>query len=242
MITTLVAAILGHLLAAYAVLAAPWLGRLWYEKARRKVAAGLPNAKVDLYRQLVVEQIVGTSLVAVIWRLGAIPENTLGLVAPRHWGWNLAATLLIVGPLLRSALKLRSKADKIRKKLEDMVGALLPNTHRERVWFGGVSVGAGISEELVFRGFLFYYFGIYVPRMNTLEKVLVISVCFGLAHLYQGWQGMLGTGIVGLAMGGLYIATGSLLMPMVVHAAIDWRALLMLPPQPPAEVAQEVGV
>jgi membrane protease YdiL (CAAX protease family) len=242
MTTKLMATILGHLLAAYAVLAAPWLGRLWYEKARRRVAAGLPNAKIRLYRQLVVEQIVGTSLVLAIWRLGAIPESALGLVVPRHLGWNLAATLLIVGPLLRSALKLRSKSDKIRKKLEDMVGALMPDTHRERLWFGGVSVGAGISEELVFRGFLLCYFGIYVPQMNTLEKVFLVSVFFGLAHLYQGWQGMLGTGIVGLAMGGLYVATGSLLMPMVVHAAIDWRALLMLPPQAPPELAPEVGV
>jgi membrane protease YdiL (CAAX protease family) len=240
--TVLVAAMLGHLLAVYAILGAPWLGRWWYEKARKKVAAGLPNAKVDLYRQLVVEQIVGTSLVVAIWKLGAIPVSALGLVAPRHWGWNLAATFIIVGALFRSSLKLRSKADKVRKKLEELVGALMPDTQRERMWFGGVSVGAGISEELVFRGFLLYYFGQYVPQMNTLEKVLVISLFFGLAHLYQGWQGMLGTGIVGLAMGGFYVATGSLLMPMVVHAAIDWRMLLMLPPQAPPELAQAVGV
>jgi uncharacterized protein len=240
--SALIAAIVGHLLAAYAILAAPWLGRLWYQKARRKVAAGLPNAKVELYRQLVAEQVVSASLVVAIWKMGAIPKSALGLVAPRHWGWNLAATLLIVGPLLRSALKLRSKADKIRKKLDKMAGALMPDTHQERIWFGGVSIGAGISEELVFRGFLLYYFGLYVSQMNTLEKVLVVSLFFGLAHLYQGRQGVLGTGIVGLAMGGLYVATGSLLMPMVVHAASDWRVLLMLPPQAPPELAQEVVV
>jgi CAAX protease family protein len=240
--TTLIAAILGHLLAAYAILAAPWLGRLWYERARKKVAAGLPNAKIELYRQLVVEQIVGTSLVVAIWRLDAIPGSALGLVVPRHWGWNLAVILIIVGPLMRSALKLRRKADKVRKKLEEMVGALMPDTYRERVWYGGVSIGAGISEELVFRGFLLYYFGQHVPQMNTLEKVLIISLFFGLGHLYQGWQGMLGTGIVGLVMVGLYVATGGLLVPLVVHAAIDWRMLLMLPPQAPPELAQEVGV
>jgi membrane protease YdiL (CAAX protease family) len=238
----MVAAILGHLLAAYAIVGAPWLGRLWYERARRKVAAGLPEAKIELYRQLAVEQILGTGLVIAIWRLGAIPRSALGLVVPRHLEWNLAATLIIVGALLRSALKLRRKADKVRKKLDEMAGALMPDTQRERVWFGGVSVGAGISEELVFRGFLLYDFGVYVPQMNTLEKILVISLFFGLAHLYQGWRGVLGTGIVGLAMGGFYVATGSLLMPMVVHAAIDWRVLLMLPPQAPPELTQEVTV
>ena len=236
------AGILGHLLAVYAILAQPWLGRIWYERARKKIASGDPNAKVGFYRSLVAEQIGATSLVIVIWRLGDISAGALGLVAPRHWGWTLAATVILVSALLRSALKLRSKGEKIRKKLDDMAGALMPDTHRERIWFGGVSVGAGISEELVFRGFLFYYFALYVPQMNTLEKVLVVSLFFGLAHLYQGWQGALGTGIVGLVMGGLYVATGSLLMPMVVHAAIDWRVLLMLPPQPPPELAQAVGV
>src|SRR3984957_262191 len=146
--TALLATIFSHLLAAYAILGAPWLGRWGYEKARKKVAAGLPNAKVDLYRQLVVEQIVGTSLVVAICRLGAIPGSALGLVAPQHWGWNLAATFIIVAALFRSALKLRKKADKVRKKLEELVGALMPDTQRERAWFGGVSVGAGISEEL----------------------------------------------------------------------------------------------
>jgi len=230
-----------HLLAAFLVLAAPWLGHLGYQRARRKIAAGLPNAKVQLYRGLVIEQVVAVGVVFAIWRLGAIPVAKLGLVVPAHWAWNLTALVIIVALLVRSGLKLRSKAGKIRNRLAGGMGAVLPESHQERVWFGTVSVGAGIAEELLFRGFLFYYLAVYVPQMNTLEKVLLVSLTFGFAHIYQGWKGALGVGIVGLGMAVLYVMTGSLLMPVVLHAAIDLRILMIFPPEESPAIVQEVG-
>jgi membrane protease YdiL (CAAX protease family) len=221
---------LTHLLAGYAVLAAPWLGRVWYEKARRRIASGLPDAKVRLYRGLVVEQIITAVVLLAIWRSGRVPATRLGLVAPRWWAWNMVALLVIVGALAWSSLQLRPKAEKIRKRLQDSIGALLPDSHQERFWFGVVSVGAGISEELVFRGFLLYYFSLYVPQLNTLEKVLLASLVFGLAHIYQGWRCAVGAGILGLVFAGFYLATGSLLLPILIHAMVDIRALLIFPP------------
>ena len=231
--------VLTHLLAAYAVLAAPWLARIWYERARKRIASGAPEAKVRLYRGLVFEQIITTAVVLFIWRSGQVPATSLGLVAPRSWAWSMAALFVLVGALAWSAFRLRPKAAKIRKQLEGVVGALLPDSHRERSWFGAVSVGAGISEELAFRGFLFYYFTTYVPQLNTLEKVLLTSLCFGLAHIYQGWRGAVSSGIVGLVFAGLYVMTGSLLLPVVIHAAVDMRGLLMFPPDTPQAILGE---
>jgi len=230
---------LAHLLAAYAVLAAPWLGHIWYQRARKRIAAGAPDAKVRLYRSLVVEQIITAGVVLTLWGSGQVPATRLGLVAPRLWGWNMAALAVIVGALAWSSLRLRPKAAKIRKQLQDSVGALLPDSRQERLWWGMVSVGAGISEELVFRGFLLYYFTAYVPQMNTPEKVLLASLVFGLAHIYQGWRGAISAGILGLVFAGLYVMTGSLLLPIVIHAAVDSRALLIFPPDTSAEMAME---
>lgn len=231
--------VLTHLLAAYAVLAAPWLGHIWYQRARRRIASGAPDAKVRLYRGAAVEQIISTAVVLFIWRRGQVSATSLGLVAPRFWGWSMATLVVIVGALAWSAFRLRPKAAKIRRQLEASIGALLPNSHRERSWFGAISVGAGISEELTFRGFLFYYFATYVPQLDTLEKVLLTSLCFGLGHIYQGWRGALSTGILGLVFAGLYVMTGSLLLPVVIHAAVDLRGLLMFPPDNPQRVLAE---
>ena len=231
--------VLAHLLAAYAVLVTPWLGRIWDQRARKRIAAGVPDAKVRLYRSLVVEQIITSGVVLVLWRSGQLSAARLGLVAPRSWGWSGAALVVVVGALAWSSLRLRPKAARIRKQLQDSVGALLPDSRQERLWWGAVSVGAGISEELVFRGFLLYYFTAYVLHLNTPEKVLLTSLFFGLAHTYQGWRGAVNAGILGLVFAGLYVMTGSLLLPVVIHAAVDTRALLIFPPDSSPVIAVE---
>jgi membrane protease YdiL (CAAX protease family) len=230
--------ILSHLLAAYAVLAAPWLGYISFRRARRLIAAGVSGAKARLYREIVVEQILMTVVVVLLWR-GGVSAASLGLVAPRSWPWNIAVFVVVIGLLAWSSLRLRPRADEIRKKVKDSVGALLPRSRQERFWFGAISFGAGVSEELVFRGFLLYYLSVYVPHINTLERVLLISVSFGLAHIYQGRVGAIGAGTLGLVFAGIYWMTGSLLLPMALHAVVDARALLIFPPEPSSALAAQ---
>ena len=219
-----------HLLAAYAIVAGPVLGYFWYQRARRQIAAGIPDAKVRLYRELVIEQVITAAAVLLVWRSGRIPGASLGLVAPRSWALTIGVFVAVVGLLGWSSLRLRPKAEKLRKKIQDNVGALLADSHEERSWWAAVSVGAGISEELVFRGFLLYYLSLYLPHLNSAERVLLASFSFGLAHIYQGKSGAIGTGIVGLLLAGVYLLTGSLLLPVVIHAMMDARILLIFPP------------
>jgi CAAX protease family protein len=228
-----------HLLAAYAVLAGPWLGRMMYQRVRRQIAAGAPDAKVRLYRQLVAEQVITAGVVLALWRVGAVPAVNLGLVAPRSWSWSIAGLAAVVGVLVWSSLQLRPKAQELRQKVRDSVGALLPDSPQERSWWAAVSVGAGVSEELVFRGFLLYYCSLYLPHLNTPERVLLVSLSFGLAHIYQGWKGAVGTGVLGAVLAGLYLLTGSLLLPVVIHAVVDARVLLMFPPSTAPAIAVE---
>lgn len=223
-------ALIAHLLAIYAIVGMPWFGRVWYEKAKRRIAAGDPDAKLRLYREIVVEQGATTAAVLGLWLWGGITPASLGLAAPRYWAWNVILLAILVTFLVWSSLKLRPKAEKVRERLKGHLGALVPSSNRERRWFGAVSIGAGISEELVFRGFLIYYLGLYLPQINTWEKVVLTALIFGVAHLYQGWQGIMGASILGLIAAGIYVTSGSLLVPMILHAVIDWRLLLMLPP------------
>lgn len=232
-------AVLSHLLAAYAVLFAPWLGYVTYQRARKRIAAGAPNARLRLFQSIVIEQIVTTAAVLTIWLRQPLPAATLGLVAPRSWPLTAATLALIIGLLVWSGLKLRPKATRLRERAKDKIGALLPESLPERRWFAAVSVGAGVSEELVFRGFLLYYLGAYIPQLNLLEKVLLVSLFFGLGHLYQGRIAIVSTGVVGLVFAGFYLMTGSLLLPVLAHAAMDARVLLIFPP--PAQGGSPVG-
>ena len=56
---------------------------------------------------------------------------------------------------------------------------------------------------------------------------MVAAVAFGLAHAYQGGVGILTTGVLGGIMAALYLETGSLLLPVLLHAVIDLRFLLV---------------
>jgi membrane protease YdiL (CAAX protease family) len=178
------AVVLTHIVALYAIVAVPWLGRLLYQKARRRIRAGDPLAKVRLCREIVIEQVIGTVVVLWLCFSGAISPTHLGLGAPRS-GWLTAASAVGIGTLLLwSGLRLRPKAQKIREKLKDRAEALLPDTLTEQRWFAAVSIGAGINEELIFRGFLFWYCTLWLPHLNSLGCALVTSLIFGMAHLY----------------------------------------------------------
>jgi membrane protease YdiL (CAAX protease family) len=65
--------------------------------------------------------------------------------------------------------------------------------------------------------------------------VAASAVIFGLAHVYQGIGGVLVTTLMGALLGVVYLATGSLLAAMAVHALMDLRLLLV--PAPPDEGA-----
>lgn len=229
--------LVSNILAAYIILLAPWLNCIFYEKARKRFLSGDRMAKLNFYRQGVVEQIFTTAVVLGMWRFGGISRSSLGIRAPYSWLWTAAALVVLSALLLWNAAQLRRKAEKIRQRYQDSLGMLFPDSPQERSWFGALSVGAGISEELVFRGFLFYYLGAYVPHINTLEKILLTSLFFGMAHVYQGWKQAIPTGIVGLLMALMYVFSGSLLLPIVVHAITDWRLLIILPPDSSQQVA-----
>lgn len=230
---------LAHILTAYVVLAVPWITWVGYQRARKRVAAGVPDAKVRLYQALVGEQFITTVVVLALWYSGRFSATNLGLVAPRSWGWNVVALIVVVGVLAWSSLRLRPKAEKIRKSVQNGIGALLPDSRRERLWWSAVSAGAGISEEVMYRGFILYYLSLYLPHLTVLERVLLSSAAFGVAHVYQGWQGAVAAGISGLLFAGIYLMTGSLLLPAALHAAVDSRVLLIFPPDASPKILAE---
>jgi uncharacterized protein len=105
--------------------------------------------------------------------------------------------------------------------------ALLPRTRTERHLFALVGITAGVCEEWLYRGFLLAVVAALLPGLPTAGLVVVAAVAFGLAHAYQGLSGVLTTGVLGGVLAAVYLQTGSLLLPVVLHAVIDLRFLLV---------------
>jgi membrane protease YdiL (CAAX protease family) len=105
--------------------------------------------------------------------------------------------------------------------------AVLPRTAGERRLFTVVGVTAGVCEEWLYRGFFIAVVAAIGGGLPSGVLVLGAAVAFGLAHAYQGRTGIVSTGLLGGGMAAMYLQTGSLLLPVVLHALIDLRFLLV---------------
>lgn len=109
-----------------------------------------------------------------------------------------------------------------------------PATWTERRWWVFICITAGICEETLFRGFLLHYLHVLPWTLNLTLALLISSAIFGLNHLYGGASGVVSSAVAGLLLGLLFLLTGNLLLPTVLHAVMDLRMLVILRP-PPAE-------
>ena len=128
--------------------------------------------------------------------------------------------------LTRRDANLRDKTLRAFKHL----AFILPVTQEERAWFVLISVTAGICEEVLYRGFLIRYLSNGPWHFGLWIALAIASISFGLAHGYQGLSGIIGTALLGAVLAVIFVSTGSLWMPMALHAIIDLRILFLLRP------------
>lgn len=148
--------------------------------------------------------------------------------------WVWLATFVICGLLLWHSFRAGTHLDTAQSIMqslakEDGVSDVMPRTRADYRLFKMVSLTAGITEEIMFRGFLIWFFAHWVP----LWAAAVLSVvAFVLAHLYQKSITALAQ-VAGIAavLTLVYLLSGSLWPAIVLHIVIDltsnatiWRA------------------
>jgi uncharacterized protein len=140
----------------------------------------------------------------------------------------LLPVAIVVRKKLKNQLRKYATADAIKS-----LDYFFPRTWTERRWFAFLCITAGICEETLYRGFLLHYLHVLPLALDLTLALAIASVIFGLAHVYAGVSGVLGSTLFGFLMGLLFILTGNLLLPMIFHAALDLRMLVIL--RPPTE-------
>jgi membrane protease YdiL (CAAX protease family) len=100
-----------------------------------------------------------------------------------------------------------------------LAGRILPQSRLELVPFLALAVTAGVCEEFLYRGFAMA--ALTRAGLPVWSVVLLSSILFGLAHLYQGRGGLLSTLIIGTVFGTARIAYDGLVPVMVWHSAVD---------------------
>jgi membrane protease YdiL (CAAX protease family) len=107
------------------------------------------------------------------------------------------------------------------------VGAMLPRNRRELGYGLALSLNAGVVEELMFR--LAFPAVLFGATGQPLVAIIGGVAVFALLHAYQGVWGVLGSALIGAFLMLLYLASGSILVPIIAHALIDLRSLVLIP-------------
>jgi membrane protease YdiL (CAAX protease family) len=149
------------------------------------------------------------------WRSWKSVVADLGIALP-FWGiWEGAAYGVhwLVYPRLQGA------------GVAKTVDSLLPQSFTEILLWIGVSLTAGICEEMVFRGYLQRQF--HALSGSVAVAVLGQGLVFGLFHAYQGWRNVVVISVLGVLYGALAAWRKNLRANIVVHAWTDaWEGWL----------------
>ena len=215
--------ILDHIYFLILAAAYPIAGYISFTRLMRRVAAGQVVSPIAIYRSTLISHWTLFGMALAIWHATGRSWVALG------FGWDidtgfllgLALTATAIVVMMRQYGSLDNASEKTRESLRRQIGDLefmMPRNSAELGRFYAVSATAGIVEETLWRGYMFWYLGHIMPLGAA---AIVTSVVFGFGHIYQGVANVPKIILLGGIFAGLYLLTGSLWLPMLLHAVFD---------------------
>lgn len=200
----------------------------WIEHQRelKLQAKGRGRSLLFQYWQTILMLWVSTGLVIAAWVSSGRPLGHLGLTTSSNpWflgplGCAMAAGLAYGAQVLVIRRSPRAR-QQLRRRLAEQrgVSTVLPNSLGEVRTFRLVALTAGVTEEILFRGFLVWGLAHWMPVWAAAAGALLI---FTLSHLYQETpRALAGVFVGGAIMTALALMSGSLIPAMLLHALVD---------------------
>lgn len=160
---------------------------------------------------------VGTAL----WVANDRSWTALGFSVPHGWRlWaSIALFLLVAAYYVYAIATVARNADaraSVRKN--GTLTVFMPHTRTELYRWSGVALTAGFCEEFLYRG---YFIWVFAPWLGWWGAAALSVLFFAAGHAYQGWKGVLQTGIVGTIFTLVVATFGSLWPAIALHAIVD---------------------
>ncbi len=173
-----------------------------------------------LFQWLIVVIVAARSLIR-----GVSPEE-LGIAAVDPWrvAWtSIALTGFLCVNQVVGLRRITKVPEGKRGRLFAITERIMPRTPTETLVYAALACTAGVSEEFLYRGFVFMAFVRMIVNFGPPNAFAAIlsSAWFSLAHLYQGQRGIITTFVVGMIFVLVRIWTGSLLPAIAAHVGID---------------------
>jgi membrane protease YdiL (CAAX protease family) len=199
----------------------PWRGRKRLQQLLAKPRVE-PRERLSLYFSTIAFQWIAAA--AAAWRAWAhgYTAAQLGLALPGRFRLSAitaCGAILIVTLQWLNLRRMGRSASPLRGPLQALAERILPQSPMELIPFMALALTAGICEEFLYRGFAIA--AISRTGLPSAAVILLSSVLFGLAHLYQGRAGFLSTMVLGILFGISRTALSSLLPVIVWHVGVD---------------------
>jgi uncharacterized protein len=204
-------------------IASPLIDYSVFWPAHRRLAQADPAwSRTWLWAWTIANQWTTIAFGVALWVASGRSLASLGLTVPDGWRlWAAIVLFLLLVAYQGWALKILMRSPDQRASVRQQVSSLstvLPHTRAELHWFAGVSLTAGFCEEFLYRG---YFIWVFTPWIGWWGGAALSLPFFAVAHLYQGWNGVLRTTVVG-ALFTLVVAIFQSLWPAIaLHALVD---------------------
>ncbi|MEJ2538523.1 MAG: CPBP family intramembrane metalloprotease [Gemmatimonadota bacterium] len=187
-----------------------------------------PDPRARLFRDTIVSLWAAALLTVFGWLQAGGDLRSLGFVLLPGWGSWAAWAVAVLGSAFlvqqwRMVGRSESARDRYAIQVDQATGFdwVRPTTAREYRLFKAMALTAGITEEVVFRGFLIGALSLWIHPWLAAGLALVIFVG---AHVYQGITGMVRILPVSVVLTVLFMVSGSVLPGILLHATVDLAA------------------
>ena len=210
----------------------PWRGAARMKRLLNKPELNSAD-RLSLYASTIIFQLLIVSIVALRTLARSVSPEELGLAVPDPrqviWVSITLAVVLCVNQVI-GLRRITKMPDGKRGSFFAITERIMPRTRTETLVFSALALTAGLSEEFLYRGFVFMAFVRMVVNFGPPNAIAAIlsSALFSLAHIYQGRRGVITTFVVGIIFVVIRIWTGSLVPAVVAHAGLDFVAGLAM--------------
>ena len=197
--------------ASFLVVFGLFLPYLAIKSARRLATRPLPP-KRQFFTSVIVQLLIFAAIGLVVGAVEHVDLFPRQAPSPASWGWGLLALATFV-------LGMRPQWKKRVIERSRRVWLFMPRDGVERALWIGSSVAAGFSEELVYRGVLTTL--LFRMTGSFVAAALVSAAIFAICHYMQAARSMAVIFGIALVFQALARESGSLYVPMAVHAVYD---------------------
>lgn len=196
----------------------------WNDARRRKAGEEVRSTLPAMTRTIVLLWTLCAACMAA-WLISGRSPLELGLGLGEGWralaAWGLA--IAGAGWLVFDTVKSLSTAERRRTLVEQMekaggLGYFDLRTPGEAGVFQAMAVTAGITEEIIFRGFVLLTLALILPFWAAAALSAVIFVVF---HAYQGVAGMARIVPITVILTGVVALGGTLWPAILIHIVVD---------------------